>query len=70
MLFEKLLSKQIADFFERILSKCQCGFCSRKGYGSQHCLQMMLETRKQATNNENKAFGALLTNLSSICLLK
>ena len=44
MLFEKLLSKQIVDFFERILSKCQCGFYSRKGYDSQHCLQMMLET--------------------------
>ena len=44
MLFEKLLSKQIADFFERILSKFQCGFYSRKGYGSQHCLQMILET--------------------------
>ena len=36
----------------------------RKGYGSQHCLQMMLETWKKATNNKNKAFGVLLTNLS------
>ena len=36
----------------------------KKGYGSQHCLQMMLETWKKATNNKNKAFGALLTNLS------
>ena len=36
----------------------------RKGYGSQHCLQMMLETWKKATNKKNKAFGALLTNLS------
>ena len=24
-LFERLLSKQLAEFFERILSKCQCG---------------------------------------------
>ena len=36
----------------------------RKGYGSQHCLQMMLETWREATNNKNKAFGSLLTNLS------
>ena len=25
-LFERLLSKQLAEFFERILWKCQCGF--------------------------------------------
>ena len=25
-LFEMLFSKQLAEFFERILSKCQCGF--------------------------------------------
>ena len=36
----------------------------RKGYGSQHCLQMMFETWKKATNNKNKAFGTLLTNQS------
>ena len=36
----------------------------RKGYGSQHCLKMMPETSKKATNNKNKAFGAWLTNLS------
>ena len=35
-----------------------------KDYGSQHCLQIMLETWKKATNNKNNAFGALLTNLS------
>ena len=34
-----------------------------KGYGAQHCLLMMLETWKEATDN-NKAFGALLTDLS------
>ena len=36
----------------------------RKGHGLQHCLQMMLETWKKGTNNKNKAFVALLTNLS------
>ena len=60
-LFERLISKQLSEFFESILSKFQCGF--RKGYGAQHCLLMMLETWKEATDN-NKAFGALLTDLS------
>ena len=40
--------------------KFQCGF--RKGYGAQYCLLMMLEIWKEAT--DNKAFGALLTDLS------
>ena len=35
----------------------------RKGYGTQHCLLLMLEIWKGATDN-NKAFGALLTDLS------
>ena len=35
-----------------------------KGYGSQHGLQIMLEIWKIATNNKNKASGALFTNLS------
>ena len=42
---------------ESILSKCQCGF--RKVYVDHRCL----ETWKEATDN-NKAFGALLTDLS------
>ena len=41
-MFERLISKQLSEFFESILSKFQCGF--RKGYGAQHCLLMMLET--------------------------
>ena len=36
----------------------------RKGYVSQYFLQMMLETWEKATNNRNKALGALLANLS------
>ena len=44
-----------------MLSKFQCGF--RKGYETQHCLLLMLEIWKGATDN-NKAFGALLTDLS------
>ena len=60
-LFENLLSRQLLEFFDNILSKFQCGF--RKGYGTQHCLLLMLEIWKEATDN-NKAFGALLNDLS------
>ena len=59
-LFERLVSKQLSEFSESILPNIQCVF--RKGYGAQHCLLMMLETWKEATDN-NKAFGALLTDL-------
>ena len=41
-------------------SEFQCG--SRKGYGTQHCLLLTSEIWKEATDN-NKAFGALLTDL-------
>ena len=54
-LIETLISKQLSEFFEIILSKFQCGF--RKSYAAQHCLLMMLEAWKEATDN-NKAFGA------------
>ena len=60
-LFERLISKQLSEFCEIILPKFQSDF--GKGYGAQHCLLMMLETWKEATDN-NKAFGALLTDLS------
>ena len=60
-MFEKLLSRQLLEFFDNIVSKFQCGF--RKGYGTQHCLWLMLEIWKEATDN-NKAFDALLTDLS------
>ena len=58
-IFERLLSRQLSEFFDNILSKFQSGF--RKGYGTQHCLLLMLEIWKEATDN-NKAFGALLIN--------
>ena len=60
-IFKSLLSKQFLEFFDKILPKFQCGF--RKGYGTQHYLYLMLEIWKGATDN-NKAFGALLTDLS------
>ena len=60
-IFERLLSRQLSEFFDNKLSKFQC--CFRKGYETQHCLILMLEIWKGATDN-NKAFGALLTDFS------
>ena len=62
-IFESLLSRQLSELFDNILSKFQFGF--RKGYGTQHCLLLMLEIWKEATDN-NKTFGALLTDLSKV----
>ena len=56
-----LVENFLKEFFDNILSKFQCGF--RKGYGTQHYLLLMLEIWKKTTDN-NKAFGALLTDLS------
>ena len=55
------MNKQLSIYFEEILSKFQCGF--RKGFSTQHCLLLMLEKWKRAVDN-NKVFGALLTDLS------
>ena len=53
--------KQMSEYFESFLWKCQRGF--RKGYSVQHCLLSMLEKWKSAIVNK-KMFGALLTDLS------
>ena len=55
--FERLLSRQLFDFFHNIPSKFQCGF--RKGYGTQHCLLLMLKIWNRDTGN-NKAFGLFI----------
>ena len=47
---ERLLSRQLAEFFYDILSKFQCGF--RKGYGTQHCLLLILEIWNEAPDND------------------
>ena len=60
-IYERLLFKQISEYFETILSKFQCGF--RKGFSAQHCLLAMLEKWKLAVDNK-RHFGALLTDLS------
>ena len=60
-IYERLMFKQMSEYFELILSKFQCGF--RTGYSAQHCLLAMLEKWKSAVDNK-KTFGALLTDLS------
>ena len=44
-----LHSRQLSEFFDKILSKFQCGF--RRGYGTQHRLLPMLEIWKGANDN-------------------
>ena len=58
---ERPLSRQLLEFFDNILYKFQSGF--RKGYQTQHCLLLMLEIRKGATDN-NKAFGSSFESFS------
>ena len=60
-IFERLLSRQLLEFLDDMLSKFQCGF--RKGYRSEHCLLLMLEIWKEATNNK-KVSGALFAEFS------
>ena len=55
------MSNQLLLYFEKILSKFQCGL--QNDFSTQHCLLLMLEKWKHAVNNK-KVFGALLTDLS------
>ena len=59
--YERCIYDQIQTYFDKILSKYQCGF--RKGYNSQHCLIALIEKWKKSVDNGG-AFGALLTDLS------
>ena len=60
IIIERLLSRQLLEFFDNVLSGFQRAF--RKGYGTQQCLSLMLEIWKGATDN-NKGFVALLIEL-------
>ena len=60
-IFEKLMFKEMSQFFDKIFSKYQCGF--RKGFSTQQCLLAMLEKWKRSIDN-GRSFGALLTDLS------
>ena len=43
--YERCIYYQIQTFFDKILSKYQCGF--RKVYNSQHCLIALIEKWKK-----------------------
>ena len=59
--FERCISNQIDQFFDKILSKHQCGF--RKGHSTQHSLTGLFEKWKESVD-EGHVFGTLLTDLS------
>ena len=64
-IFEKLICRQLSNYFNSIFSKFQCGF--RKGFNAQHCLLLIIHKWTKAVDNSKafgKAFGALLTDLS------
>ena len=58
----------IYEYLNKILSKWQCDF--RQGYGTQHCLLVMVEKWRQCLDN-GEVSGALLTDLSKAfdCIL-
>ena len=60
-IFEKLTLQQLSGHFDNIFSKFRCGF--RKGFGTHHCLLLIVEKREKAVGNK-KVFGAFLTGLS------
>ena len=53
-IYERFFFKQIIEYFEQFLSKCQCGF--RKAFSAQHSLLLMREKWKSAVDNK-KVFG-------------
>ena len=59
--FGRWLHNQLSVFFDKILSKHQCGF--RKRFNDQHCLINLLQKWRQSLD-QGLVFGALLTDLS------
>ena len=49
-IYEKVMNNQVSTYFEKILSKFQCGL--RKGFSNQHCLLLMLEKWKHAVDSK------------------
>ena len=56
--FERCTNNQIAQYFDKILSKRQCGF--RKGHSAEHSLIVPLEKWKKRVD-QGHVFGALLS---------
>ena len=61
LFFQRYLKGYLVEFFDNMLYKFQCGF--RRGYETRHCLLLVLEIRKGATDN-NKVFGSSFEGFS------
>ena len=59
--FERCIYNKIAQIFNKILSKHQCGF--RQGHSPQNCLIVLLQKWKESVD-QGHVFRALLTELS------
>ena len=60
-IYKRCLHKQMSKFFDKILSKYQCGF--KKGFNLQRCLCSYIK-KWQETIDKEECFMALLTDLS------
>ena len=60
-IFERCMYHQLKDYFDKLLSKYQCGF--RKEFSTQHCLLAMIEKLRKILDSGG-ASAALLTDLS------
>ena len=60
-IYEGNMSEQILSYVNKFLSPYLFGY--RKGYGTQHCLLLMIEMWRKALD-EKKVAGAILTDLS------
>ena len=60
-LYENIMNEQISSYIDKHLSPYLFGY--RKGYGTQHCLLVMIEMWRKALD-EKKVAGAILTDLS------
>ena len=54
-IFERCMYDQLKDYFDKLLSKYQCGF--RKGFSTQHCLLAMTEKLRKSLDSEGGGGG-------------
>ena len=60
-IFERIMHNQLNNSFINRPSKYQCGFT--KGFGTQHCLLVMIEKPRRIRDNK-EIFAAVFTDLS------
>ena len=54
-IFELCMYDQLKDYFDKLLSKYQCGF--RKGFSKQHCLLAMIEKLRKSLDSGEGGVG-------------